>query len=282
MQRVKRGAKLVSVLVLGSAVLTAAETRKEFHFTVGPHATISVTNQYGSVSVKPAVANQVTAIAILHSDKVEVDKGQSGNRVDLLSHLLDGANAENGRVEYELVIPADASIFLHSASGPLHAEGLHGDVTLEGASTNVDVREISDAHVHIKTLNGPITLTNIHDGHVEITSVSGNITLTSVSGPHVQANSTSGWIRYDGDFGYGGEYYLSSHSGNIDATAPQDASIDVTARSIRGKVENDFLLQPKHTPFVVKAGSAFAGTMNRAASSVKLFSFSGKIHLKKR
>jgi len=282
MQRVKRGARLVSVMVLGSAVLIAAETRKEFHFTVGPHSTISVTNQYGSVSVKPAAANQVIAIAILHSDKVEVDKGQSGNRVDLLSHLLDGATAENGRVEYELVVPADASIFLHSASGPLRAEGLHGDVTLEGANTNVDVREIRDAHVHIKTLNGPITLTNIHDGHVEITSVSGNITLTSVSGPHVQANSTSGWIRYDGDFGYGGEYYLSSHTGNIDATAPQDASIDVTARSIRGKVENDFLLQPKHTPFVVKAGSAFAGTMNRAASSVKLFSFSGKIHLKKR
>jgi hypothetical protein len=56
----------------------------------------------------------------------------------------------------------------------------------------------------------------------------------------------------------------------------------VTARSVRGKVENDFLLEPKHTPFVVKAGSAFAGTMNKAASSVRLFSFSGKIHLKKR
>jgi DUF4097 and DUF4098 domain-containing protein YvlB len=282
MQRISRGAKLVSVVVLGGAVLLAAETRKEFHFTVSARPTISVTNQYGSVSVKPSTSNQVTVTAILRSVKVEVDKGQSGNRVDILSHLLDGANAENGRVDYELVVPSDASVILASSSGPLRAQGLHGDVTLEGANSDVDVREIKDAHVHVKTLNGPITLTNISDGHVEITSVSGNITLHAVSGPHVQINSNSGWIHYDGDFGYGGEYYLSSHSGDIDAIAPQDASIDVVARSVRGKVENDFPLQPKHTPFVVKAGSAFAGTMNRAASSVKLFSFSGKIHLKKR
>jgi hypothetical protein len=47
-------------------------------------------------------------------------------------------------------------------------------------------------------------------------------------------------------------------------------------------VENDFPLEPKHTPFIAKAGSAFAGTVGRAASVVKLLSFSGKIHLKKR
>ena len=98
----------------------------------------------------------------------------------------------------------------------------------------------------------------------------------------MQVNSTSGKILYDGDFGYGGEYHLNSHSGDIEASAPGDASIDVTARSVRGQVENDFPLEPKHTPFTVKAGSAFAGTMNKAASSVRLFSFSGKIHLKKR
>jgi len=78
----------VSAVVLSGAVLLAAETRKEFHFTVGARPTVSVTNQYGSVSVKPATANQVTVTAILRSDKVEIDKGQSGNRVDLLSHLL--------------------------------------------------------------------------------------------------------------------------------------------------------------------------------------------------
>ena len=183
-------------------------------------------------------------------------------------------------MDYEVSVPADASVTLRSSTGVLHAEGLHGDVSLEGSQASVEVRDISDAHVHVRTFNGSVALTNIRNGHVEVTSVGGDVVLNSVNGPLVQVNSTSGKIRYEGDFSNSGEYMLTSHSGDIEASAPNDASIDVTARSVRGKVENDFLLEPKHTHFAMKAGSAFAGTMNKAASSVKLFSFSGRIHLK--
>jgi hypothetical protein len=75
---------------------------------------------------------------------------------------------------------------------------------------------------------------------------------------------------------------LTSHSGDIEAIAPSFASIEVVARSVQGRVDNDFILQPEHTSFVTRAGSAFAGTVGQAASSVNLLSFSGKIHLKKR
>ena len=81
-----------------------------------------------------------------------------------------------GRVDYEVMVPADASVTLRSSTGPLRAEGLHGDVILEGSQANVEVRDISNAHVHVKTLNGLVTLSNIRNGHVEITSVSGNVT----------------------------------------------------------------------------------------------------------
>ncbi|HVO80113.1 MAG TPA: DUF4097 family beta strand repeat-containing protein [Terriglobales bacterium] len=278
----QRAAKIVAVAIVAAVGLAAGPVRKEYRYTVGSRATVTITNQYGPISVRPASGSQVLVTATTYSDKVEVDQGQSGNRVDVLSHLLPGATADNGRVEYEVQVPPDASVNLHSTTGPLHAEQLHGDVTLEGATARVEARDIRDAHVHVRTLNGPVTLTNIHNGHVEITSVSGDVTLNSVDGPFVQVNSSSGKIRYDGDFGAAGEYFLTSHSGDIEATAPGDASIDVIARSIRGHVENDFPLQPRHTPFVVKAGSAFAGTVGRAGSAVKLLSFSGKIHLKKR
>ncbi len=277
-----RSTQLVSVVILATAICASAEVRKEFRFTVGPRSVISVTNQDGPISVKPGAGNQVIVTAVLHSDQVEVDHTQSGSRVDILTHLLSQTDADAGRVDYEVSVPADASVTLRSSTGLLHAEGLHGDVTLEGSQANVEVRDISNAHVHVRTLNGSVALNNIRNGHVEVTSVGGDVTLNSVNGPLVQVNSTSGKIQYEGEFGSSGEYMLTSHSGDIEACAPTDASFDVTARSVRGKVENDFLLQPKHTPFVVKAGSAFAGTMNKAASSVRLFSFSGKIHLKKR
>ncbi len=71
---------------------------------------------------------------MLASDKVEVDNSLVGNRVEIQSHLLPGADAQSGRVDYEILVPADASITLHSSTGPLRAEKLHGDVTLEGAA----------------------------------------------------------------------------------------------------------------------------------------------------
>ena len=280
----KRAAGLatVTIILLGTLV---AESKKEFHFTVGPRAGVSVMNPYGSISVKPSSGNTVIVTAVLHSDKVEVDNNQSGNRVDIQSHLLPGADAQSGRVDYEILVPADASITLHSSTGTLHAEKLHGDVNLEGPGANVDVRDISNAHVHVKTMNGAVNLDNIQNGHVEVDSLSGEVTLNSVNGSLVQVVSTSGRINYIGDFGNSGEYRLTSHSGDIDATIPEWTSADVSARSVRGEVHDDIPLQPKtHTYFPLDKGRAFAGTVGRVAvsSTVVLRTFSGKIHLRKR
>ncbi len=280
----KRAAKLVAIGVIVAGALVA-ESKKEFHFTVGPKAGVSVMNPYGSISVKPSTSNTVVVNAILHSDKVEVDNNQSGNRVDIQSHLLAGADSDSGRVDYEVLVPADASITLHSSTGSLHAEKLHGDVSLEGPGAQVDVRDINDAHVHVKTMNGAVNLENIKNGHVEIDSLSGEITLKQVNGPLVQVVSTSGRINYIGDFGNSGEYRLTSHSGDIEATIPEWTSADVSARSTRGEVHDDIPLQPKtHTWFPMDKGRAFAGTMGRvaASSTVVLRTFSGKIHLRKR
>jgi DUF4097 and DUF4098 domain-containing protein YvlB len=262
-----------------------AQTKKEFYFTVGPKSGLSVVNPYGSISVKPSLNNTVVVNAVLHSDKVEVDNNQSGNRVDIQSHLLAGADAESGRVDYEIYVPVDASVTLHSSTGTLHAEKLRGDVSLEGPGAAVDVRDISDAHVHVKTMNGSVNLDNIKNGHVEVDSLSGEITLKGVNGPLVQVVSTSGRINYIGDFGSSGEYRLTSHSGDIDATIPETTSADVSARSVRGEVHDDIPLQPKaHSYFPIDKGRAFAGTVGRMAvsSTVVLRSFSGKIHLRKR
>ncbi len=235
MYRRQCAARFVLVMILVGAVVAAGETRKEFHFKVRRRASVSIINQYGPISVKPVGGKQVVITAILHSDKVEVDESQNGNRVSVSSHLLPGADAESGRVDYEVLVPANASVTLHSATGPLHAEKLRGDVLLEGNTATVDARDLSEGHVHVKTLNGPVTLTNVNDGHVEITSVSGDIALNAVNGPLVQVNSGSGKISYDGDFSGGGLYSLTSHTGDIDATAPAYASIEVVAHSDSGK-----------------------------------------------
>jgi DUF4097 and DUF4098 domain-containing protein YvlB len=274
-----------TVATLAATCLSAAafaETKKEFHFTVGPNARISVDTQYGAISVKPGSSDQLVVWATLKSDDVEVDQQQNGNRIEIASHLLRGADQQAGQVDYELLIPPDATLNLHSSTGPLSVERLHGDLTLEGADAVVNVRNVENGHVHVRTMRGPITLTDVRNGHVEVASISGDIHLKSVTGPLVQADSTSGKIFYDGDFGSGGEYRFTTHKGDIEAWVPADVSADFRAHSVLGRVQHDFPLQPKHSRFSVEVGRSFVGTTGKAASEVVLRSFSGRIRLKQR
>jgi len=271
---------LVVATCLVSAVI--AETKKEYRYTVGPKANVSVDTQYGAISVKPGSSTQVVVTATLQSDKAEVDTQQRGNRIDIASHVLPGADSQTGRIDYELLIPPDTTLSLRSSTGPLSVERVQGDLTLEGADAIVDVHNVSNGHVHVRTMQGPVTLTDVRNGHVEISSISGDVTLKSVTGTLVQANSGSGQIFYDGDFGSGGDYKFTTHTGDITAVVPADASADFSAHSMTGKVQKDFPLEPRHNRFSFEEGRAFFGTVGKAASKVVLRSFSGKIHLKQR
>lgn len=264
------------------AILASAETRKELRFPVNGKANVSVDTPYGAVTVKSGAANQVLVTAILASDKVELDNGQKGDRIELESHVLKGGDEQTGRVDYELTVPPAATVSLRSSAGPSFSlERLRGDVSVEGANSKVDIRNCSNGHLHVRTMNGPITLTDVRDAHVELVSISGDIHLNSVTGHLVQVNTTSGKIFYDGDFGSAGDYNFTTHSGNIEALVPAGASADFNAHSVQGDVQSDVSLAPREHPmFPVVAGRSFFGTVGKAASEVVFKSFSGKIRLK--
>ena len=286
MVRIPHPAKPALVaLALVATVALAADSKKEFKYTVGPKPSVTIVNEYGPVSVKGVSGHQVTITATTHSDKVEVDSSQAGNRCETRTHTLEKATPEEGRVEYMVQVPMDASVSVRGSTGPYSAEKLHGDVILEGDMAKVEVRDVSDAHVHVHTVDGPISLFNISGGHVEITSVGGDVEMTDVTGPKVQVNTTNGNIRYTGDFGANGEYSLTNNFGNIDVSLPASASVDLTARSMKGSAISDFPLQQqpnRHPIFSLVPGKAFAGTANSGASSVRLRSLSGTIRVTKR
>ncbi len=271
-------------LVLACLVSAAiAETRKEFRFTVLPKAkaNIYVSSQYGAITVKPGYTNQVVVVAVQQS-KAEVDHLQKGNRIEIESHLLPGADGQSGRVDYELTVPSNATVSLRSSTGSLTIERLHGDLSLEGADAPIEVRNSGGGHVHINTMKGAITLTEVRSAHIELTSIGGDIRLSSVSGPFVQAKSGSGNISYDGDFGSDGDYTFTTHTGDIEALVAATASADFNARSVHGQVQSDLPLVPNERHKLPVNANSFAGTVGKASSKVVFTSISGKIRLKRR
>ena len=283
-----RGAKL---MVLGSICFVAlasgfAQNTKEFKFTVQPGATVSIINEFGPVTVHPTSGRQVLVTATLPSDKVEVDQTQSGNRIQLRTHLQQPKmTADQARVQYDVSAPADVSVSVRSANGPISVERMRGDITAEGETANIDVHDVSNGHVHVRSMGGPVRLTNISNGHVEVTSVSGPVDMNNVTGPRLEVNTTSGKITYTGNFGSNGDYSFTNHNGDIDVFVPANVSVDIAARSLKGTVENDLQVAPKlHAPgFTAQSDTARAlsGTVNSGGSSVQIRSFSGKIRVKK-
>jgi hypothetical protein len=272
---------IVGLVLACLASAAIAETRKEFRYTVHPKANISVDTRYGSITVKPGYGNQVVILAMQES-KAEIDHLQKGNRIEIESQLQPGADAQSGRVDYELTVPPNATVSLRSSTGPITIERLHGDLTLEGAEAPIEVRNSGGGHVHINTMKGAITLTEVKNAHIEITSISGDIRLNSVSGPFVQVKSGSGKISYDGDFGSDGDYTFQTHTGDIEALVASSASADFNARSVQGQVQSELPLVPNERPKFPASTKSFAGTVGKASSEVVFTSISGKIRLKRR
>src|SRR5258708_29171568 len=67
------------------SLLAAAQEKKEFSYAVGPGAVISITNNYGPISVKPSGSSQVVVETVSHSDTVSLVNEQHGDRVELRS-----------------------------------------------------------------------------------------------------------------------------------------------------------------------------------------------------
>lgn len=271
---------------LGVAAAHAADNRKEARIDIAPGGNVNVVNAGGSVTLHSAPGHQVVVSYTTHSDKVEVDQGASANkqRVELLTHALAGQKPtpDEARVDYDIAVPPGVSISVDTVSAPITADGLSGDITLSSETGEMNVRNVAKSHVHLRSMTAPVTLSSVANTRIEIQSSGGAVKLENVTGPRVAVGTGSGNIDYRGDCSGGGDYIMTTHSGAIDLMLPATASVDLTARSSKGSVENEFPLQEAtHHSFVPQQGRSFAGTSNSGSSSVELQSFSGKIRVKK-
>jgi DUF4097 and DUF4098 domain-containing protein YvlB len=265
----------------------AADTRKEARIDIAAGGTVNIVNGGGSVTLHSGPGHQLLVSYTVHSAKVEVDQNSSAHnqqRVELVTHALPGEKptADEAKVDYEITVPAGISVNVSTTSAPITAEGVNSEIGLSSETGQITVHNIAKSHVHVRSLTAPVSLKDVTLSRIDIQSAGGTVQLSNVTGQRVTVGTTSGNIEYLGDCSGGGDYILTTHSGAIDVTLPATASVDLTARSTTGQVENAFPLQAKsHNSFVPQQGRSFAGTSNSGSSSLELQSFSGKIRVKK-
>jgi DUF4097 and DUF4098 domain-containing protein YvlB len=291
---------LCSLALLASAAGTAAAQpaggadaepapsgshRLDKRFTVDGRAMVTLRNAQGTIIVKSWQRSEVEILATHASEGVEVDAGQSGNRIELVTHVLrDDVSPAELQANYEIYVPEETELEIKNDSGSVSVTRVYADVSVDTVLAKVDLTDVSgDLTVH--TVDGSFTCLRCV-GRIEFISTSGGARFLQPTSRSLHAQTFSGALFYDGQFTPNGSYKLTTTSGAIEVLLSEKDSVKLSAHSRQGSVENQVNLKPESHTFRLlggsKSSSSLVGTTGTGLARVELTSFSGKILIRKR
>jgi hypothetical protein len=181
----------------------------------------------------------------------------------------------------ELRIAGNAvEVEIEGVEGRVDVEVVEGDIKLVGGRERVRLRSINGS-ISVEHAQGRIDLSSTQDnvtvldssGQILTEAINGDIRIAGVDSDNVEAISVSGDVLYDGTLHDRGNYYLSTHAGDINVAVSSDASLSVSIATERGDFESDFdvrlmpLTKNGRLEFMLGDGSA----------NLRIESFSGDI-----
>ncbi len=277
-----------ALLIPAGFLMAAGQERAEKTFRALPNCHIHISNPTGgTIVVRGWDKSEVHAVCVTNSAKVEVDSDPTpdnaeAERLEFVTHVLDQeATPEERTTNYELDVPKEASLIISSPTGSVSVEHVTGDDSIESVNGAISVTD-GAGFIQVRSLNGDITLLR-PAGHVEATSIMGNLTITGSESQRINAQTGSGKITFDGDFLPIGDYTLKTYAGDINVICPSSDSFALDAHSLRGKLDNQFKLNPKprlHSRSL--HGASALGRINRGEASVTISSYNGAIHVRPR
>jgi DUF4097 and DUF4098 domain-containing protein YvlB len=269
-------------LVAGAAPAYAHHLEKTFKVDGRPVVTIR--NAQGKIQVKSWQRSEVVIVAEHTSKRVEVDAEQRGNQIELVTHLLEeDVSPAELTADYIISVPEETELQIKNDSGSVYVERVYGDLTIDTVAAIVEVQEIS-GYLAVRTVGGNF-LCRRCAGRIDFNSISGSAQLLQPMSSNVRAQTNSGDILFDGEFLRGGTYSLRNMSGTITVRFSEGDSLNLTATSVNGKVENQANLKAEthRAPHLPGKFAYFqSGTMNLGLARVELTSFSGTIQIRKR
>lgn len=255
----------------------------EKHFKVEAHPVVTLHNPNGTVTVKAWTKPEVMVVATRATDQVEVDATQTGNRVDIMTHPVSDSTMPDGlRADFEVRVPEDAELQIHDDSGAVSVNSVLGDMNVETVGAGVDLADAA-GYLTVKTIDGPFQCVRCA-GRIEVSSISGSFRMIDLRSYQVRAQTSKGNILFSGEFLPNGMYELKNYSGIIEVRFSPGDSFDLSATSLKGKVNNEAKLSPPthQQHFYSKFNNSLFGSFNSGRAKVELSSFDGTINILKR
>ena len=232
----------------------------------GRDGRVSVANISGDIVVTGGSGDEVSIEAVKRTRgsqselaSVRIDVDERPGRVDVQT-THTGRN-DHVSVDYTVVVPASASVDLHSVSGAVKVTGVRGSVRAETVSGNVtttdtpkleSARSVSgnvlltaaaaDGDLSAGTVSGNLTAKGMKVHGLDLGSVSGDISLSDVMCDRLGIKSVSGSVEYAGSIAKSGRYDINTHSGTVRLVLVNPSGFELNATSFSGSIRSDLPL----------------------------------------
>jgi DUF4097 and DUF4098 domain-containing protein YvlB len=201
-------------------------------------------------------------------------------RVQFETRALDPLVTGDETMDCILEVPQGASVEVRNRQGSVRIELVRGQHTrVESVGGSISAADVA-GHLTIRTMGGDIEIVRA-SGRVEAFSITGSVRFVDATSKDLRGNTNSGKIIFQGDIIPGAEYVLSTYSGDIEILCPSSASFQLSAKTVKGKVDNSLSLTPRrHDASPLSSAHSLLGTSNAGNAMVELTSFSGTIRLR--
>jgi hypothetical protein len=235
---------------------------------------------------------------------VSVDVVERGTRAEVKTRYpneeeLRRRNRRNLNVDvaFNITVPQQTRVLLHSISGNMNVRDISGGVQLDTISGNIKLAntgrtasaktisgnvELADTTVdgsaNAGTISGTVSVKNVTARGLALSSVSGNIALDGVTCERIDGQTVSGDVQFSGDLEPNGRYEFTSHSGSVRLAIGSKTGFQIEATSFSGGIRSDLPLTLEGT----KRSRSLNGKFGNGSAILDVTSFSGSITITKR
>jgi DUF4097 and DUF4098 domain-containing protein YvlB len=177
----------------------------------------------------------------------------------------------------------ELDVSVDGVSGSLRVRTLSGEVWLTRIAGETDVRSVS-GEVTVRGISGRTSLWTVEGdvdvadgtGTLMVQSTDGDLVLQDIAADELSAETTDGDVLFGGSVPRGARLRLATHDGDITATIPRNADVEVSVSTFDGAFEPAMPVQTRG----LRAGEALMFVIGRGGATLSMQAFDGDIRLR--
>jgi len=255
LRRSLRDARATLVMLLTTVTpIAACAQETDTTIAVQPNAHVQIQNFAGSIKVRAWDRNAVRVVAgESRRDEVRIEGKGAALAISTVSR-----SGVPSPLDYEITVPARASldisgtytdIGVEGVRGSVSATTVQGDVTLRGGDGVISLKSVEGSvtvqdatgKIEVNGVNKGLTLRNV-SGDIAVETVNGSIVLDGIESSDVDAETVNGRVTYEGTIRDRGRYRFGTHTGTIVVSIPERANATIAAVTYQGTFSSRFEL----------------------------------------